>query len=183
MLGLMLPFNPGIASWAFKTPVGVPGDTDLSLPENGALILNSMTAANPGPGGKKGNYFKLQGGVDVTFPGCTPGGEWADVTIFADWVQVFVQADVYALILSQPKIPYTDFGIGQIANAIRNRLKIGASPAYNGIDGTQPITVTVPKVTTIDAADKAARNLPNVTASAKLSGAILTTGIAITLTE
>jgi Protein of unknown function (DUF3383) len=183
MLGLMLPFNPGFASFAYKTVAGVLADSDASLTEDQALILNTMTAGNPGPGGKKGNYYKTQAGLDITWPGVTPSGEWADVVIFIDWLQVNAQADVLAFIAGQPKVPFTDFGAASIGNVIKNRLKIGASKAYGGIDAAQPIVVAVPLVDTVDATNKVARNLPNVTASATLSGAILTTGVAITLTE
>lgn len=183
MLGLMLPFNPGFAAFAYKTVSGVLADSDASLTEDQALILNTMTAANPGPGGKKGNYYKTQANLDITWPGVTPSGEWADVVIFIDWLQVNAQADVLAFIAGKPKVPFTDFGAASIGNVIKNRLKIGASPAYGGIDGTQPIVVSVPLVSTVDATNKVARNLPNVTASATLSGAILTTGVSITLTE
>lgn len=183
MLGELLPFNPGQAAWGYKTPVGVTPDDDVSLTETEALILNTMSVSNPGPGGKRGNYFKVTSDEGFTFPGCTPGGEWADITIFVDWLQTNMQADVLALLLNAPKLPFTDFGIGLIANAIRNRIKIGASSAFGGIDGSQPITVNVPTASTVDATDRGNRNLPNVTFGAALTGAILTVGIQGNLTE
>lgn len=174
--------NPGSYAMAQNmTLPGVPADTDVTLPEAQALIINAHTASSPTTLGKGGNYYKVTASLLASFWGYTPSGQFADVTIFIDWLQVNMQADVFAVIAGLPKVPFTNLGIGLIVGAIDTRLRIGASPAFNGIDGTQPITVTAPSAQSVDNTDKVARNLPNVAWSAFLSGAIETTVIQGTL--
>jgi hypothetical protein len=69
-----------------------------------------------------------------------------------------------------------------VTNAVKNRIKIGGSSAYGGIDLTQPYSVqSLYTATTIDTADKNNRNLPSVTWSARLAGAIQTVTVSGTL--
>jgi hypothetical protein len=180
--GWALVKNPGSYAMAQNmTLPGVPADTDVTLPEAQALIINAHTASSPLTLGKGGNYYKVTAGLNASFWGYTPSAQFADVTIFIDWLQLNMQADVFAVLAGLPKVPYTNLGIGLIIDAIDTRLRIVASPAFNGIDGTQPITVTAPTSQSVDNADKVARNLPNVTWSAFLSGAIESTVITGTL--
>ena len=46
------------------------------------------------------------------FGGKTGGGEWIDVIRFRDWLQNDMQVRVVNLLIVNPKIPYTDNGIG-----------------------------------------------------------------------
>ena len=183
LAGLMLSANPGSKAAAYKSQVGVPADTDVTLTETQALAINGMTAGAPGPSGKKGNYYKTTSGLNLLYPGCEPSGQWIDVTIGIDWLQVNLQADVLAVLAGFPKIPLTDAGLAIIGNTIMNRLKIAASPAYGLIDGTQPIIVDVPKAASLLPTDRAARNVPGITWQASIAGAIVTLTITGTLTQ
>lgn len=103
------------------------------------------------------------------------------MTIFVDWLQANMQADVFAVMAGLPKVPYTDNGIGLIGDAIKKRLDIGASNQYGGIvDGTQ--SVTVPRAATVSKTDKNNRNLSGVSFTAELSGGINTVTIQGALT-
>lgn len=172
MLGNRLPDNPGSDTWAYKTIHGTQADTAASLTET---QINNLLAQN-------GNYYQTVGGINITFPGQSPEGEFVDIARFIDWLQANMQVDVFTLFVANKKVPYTDVGVDQVKNAVKNRLKIGASDAYGGIDGSQPLTVDAPTAETVDKANKSARNLPNVKFSATLAGAIHTTQISGTLT-
>ena len=180
--GQALAMHPGSYTLAYKTLPGVPADSDTTLTEAQAMGLNTMTAATPGPGGKNGNYYKTVSGQNWLFPGTCPSGRFMDLTIFIDWLQTRMQAAVAAVIAGLPKLPFTDFGIGAIGDAVRAVLILGSTPAYGGIlpdgqDPTRPILVTVPTAASLTSAQRATRNVPGISFSAGLQGAIETTTV------
>ena len=186
MLSQALAMNPGSYTLAYKTLPGVPADSDTTLSEAQAMALNSMTAATPGPGAKAGNYYKTTAGQNWVFPGTCPSGRFMDLTIGIDWLQTRMQAAVLAVIAGLPKLPYTDFGIGQIGDAIQGVLRLGSTPTYglilpDGQDPARPIKVTVPTAASLTSAQRASRNVPGVSFSAGLQGAIETTTVQGTL--
>jgi Protein of unknown function (DUF3383) len=186
LCGQLLAMNPGSYTAAYKSLPEVPADSETTLPTGQAHVINSQSASLPGPGGKWGNYYKTQAGQNWTFPGCTPSGQYVDLTIGIDWLKTNMQADVAAVIASLPKLPMTDNGAGLIRNAIDTRLRLASTPAYglilpDGQDPLRPISVTVPSIASVDSTDRANRNLPNVAWSAGLAGAILTATIGGTL--
>lgn len=174
--GFFLPQQAGSYAAMYKTLAAVPADTDATITETQRLALNTMSTSQPGPGGKDGNYYANSGGANFLWPGTTPSGQFMDVTIFVDWLQVTMQIDVVTALASVPKVPYTDFGIGQIADAIGNRLAIGVK--VGGIDPARPGTVTRPTAASIPQASRAARDLPGMGfTGAGLAGAIGTVEI------
>lgn len=185
-LSQALAMNPGSYTLAYKELPGVPADSDTTLTEAQALALNTMTAADPGPGGKNGNYFKTTSSQNWLFPGCCPSGRFMDLTIGIDWLYVNIQAAVLAAIAGLPKLPYTDMGIGALKDAIDGVLRLGSTPAYglilpDGQDPARPINVTVPTVASLTSAQRATRNVPGISFSAGLQGAIETTTVRGTL--
>lgn len=183
--GNLLARNPGSYTAAYKGQPGVPADSDTTLTEGQALAINSMTASSPGSGTKNGNYYKAQGNLNFLWPGVSPSGDFIDTTIGIDWLQTHMQADVLAVIAGQPKLPYSNVGLGLIKQAIDARLRLASTPAYglvlpDGQDPTRPIAVTVQPVADIATADRAERNVPSSALfwSAGLQGAIQTAGIA-----
>jgi hypothetical protein len=180
LASLVTAMQPGSYQVAMKTIAGVVADTDQTLTETQALILNTASTSQPGTGGKNGNYYKTVSGLNLTWPGVTPGGRWVDQGIFCDWLQNNVQADVLAYLAGLPAVPLTDIGIAGFAAVIKSRLKIGASPPFGGIDGSRPIVVNVPLAANMSPADRNARNLSGVTATFFFSGAILSTEMIIT---
>ena len=184
--GYALAQNPGSYTLAYKTLPGVLADTDTTLSEGQKLALNSMTAANPGPGAKNGNYYAVTAGQNWLFPGCAPSGRFFDLTIGIDWLQTRIQQAVLAAIAGLPKLPFTDFGIGSVKDAIDGVLRLGSSPAYglilpDGQDPARPILVTVPKAASLTSLQRSTRNLSGVSFSAGLQGAIETVTVVGTL--
>jgi hypothetical protein len=156
-LGGMLAFDPGTITWAFKPLATVEAD-DLRAGELSALAA------------KNWSYYSRVNGANVTFEGRTPSGRFIDVTHFIDWLHAEIQADVYSLLINNPKVPYTTTGIELVKNAVLGALRKGQ--ARGGLaDDTQP-TCTVPTITDTDAADRANRILRNVKFTARLAGAL-----------
>jgi hypothetical protein len=96
-----------------------------------------------------------------------------DYTIWLDWINLQIQASVYAAKAGPPKLPYDDNGIGVIGDAIRNPLKLAATPDYNAVDPAS-IVINVPTAASVSAASKAARDLPDANFHCTYTGAIQT---------
>lgn len=156
-LGRWLPLTPGSETMKFKTLAGVAADahTDTQL---GYLRAKNV------------NHYITVGGVDMTAEGKTAEGEYMDVIRFIDWLYANIQEDVFAVLTSNNKIPFTDGGIAQIESVVRAVLQRGV--VAGGLASSPAFEVTVPLAADVSAADKASRTLPDVEFSATLAGAI-----------
>ncbi len=164
MLGNRLPDNPGSDNWAYKTLKGVPADDPSTMTQTFQNVLKA----------KNGNWFMTVAGLNISFPGQSPEGQFMDIARFLDWLQAFMQIDVFTYLASQKKVPFTDVGIDAVVNVIKNRLKIGGSPAFGGLDLTRGYTVTAPTRAQVSTTDANNRNLSGTTFKAFLAGAINT---------
>lgn len=156
-LGAMLPLDPGSATWAFKTLATVTADTltDGQLTQLAAKNVSSYTNV---------------GGINITYQGQSPAGEFIDVTQFCDWLHARTQERVFGTMANAKKVPYTDTGVDLLRNDILAVLKEGIK--IGGLSPDPAPVVTAPKVADVDPAVRASRRLPNVEFSAKLAGAI-----------
>jgi hypothetical protein len=155
--GLMLPTDPGSATWKFKTLAGVTADT-----------FTDTERANLQ--GKNANIYETVGGVSITQEGVVAVGEFIDIIRGVDWLEVRIQEDVYALFVNVPKVPYTDAGITSVESIVSARLTNAIGVGLLAED--PPPTTTVPRKADIDPADVVARTLNNVKFDATLAGAI-----------
>lgn len=116
---------------------------------------------------------------NITQGGKTGGGEWIDVIRFRDWLQNDMQVRVVNLLIVNPKIPYTDNGIGLVENQMLASLKDGQK--YGGIAPTEydadgnaipGYTTSVPLAADLTSTQKASRILKDCKFSARIAGAI-----------
>ncbi len=116
---------------------------------------------------------------NVTLGGKTSGGEWIDVIRFRDWLQNDMQVRIVNLLVVNPKIPYTDKGIGLVENQMLASLKDGQK--YGGIAESEfdeygneikGYVTSVPLAASIPSTAKNTRTLTDCKFSARLSGAI-----------
>lgn len=161
-----LSYQSGSETWAFKALGGlVPSDfSDTFIAE--------LEAANI-------NYYENLAGQNVTRLGKVKAGEWIDVIRFRDWLENDMRVRVATVLLSNPKIPYTDSGIAlikaaMVASLMQGQTNGGISETTVATDGSliPGFAVSVPAAASISAADKAARVLNNCRFEAYLSGAI-----------
>lgn len=119
------------------------------------------------------------------------GARYIDQQILIDALTLDVQAAVLALLQGSEVLPYTQEGIEQVGSAVRGVLSEYADRALlapsgdpdAGLIGTLGYRVTTPAIGDIAAAQKAARNLPDVTFLARGAGALQAVVIAGTITE
>lgn len=164
--GRCLPIDPGGETHALKNLSGVAAVTMTSTHRTNLLA-------------KEANSYRTVGGSGRTFDGTTADGDYIDVTRGLDWLENDMQVGVFNALASADKIPFTDAGVAVVENEVRASL---ARAVVAGVlsDDPKPV-VTVPRVANIASADKAARNLPDVSWSATLAGAIHKVNIAGTV--
>lgn len=154
--GKMLPLDPGSATWAFKTLSGAGADA-WSDTERSTIDTTN-----------KGNHFTREAGVNITRPGKCFGGEWIDVTIGLEWLKAQLEEEMFSLLINNPKIPYTDVGIGQIVAVVRGVLKVAEDRSV--IDSGWQVTAKPAAEQT--SADRLARTVRDVEFTARLAGAV-----------
>lgn len=125
------------------------------------------------------SYVITVASKNVTQGGKTNGGEWIDIIRFRDWLQNDMQVRVVNLLIVNPKIPYTDNGIGLVENQMLASLKDGqkyggiAPTEYDADGNANPGYVTsVPLASELTSTQKASRILTDCKFSARLAGAI-----------
>lgn len=159
-------YHAGEETWALKPLSAV---TPSALSSN---FIAALSEANM-------SYVLTIASKNVTMGGKTNGGEWIDIIRFRDWLQNDMQTRVVNLLIVNPKIPYTDSGIGLVENQMLASLKDGQK--YGGIAPTEydedgnaieGYTTSVPLASEITSTQKASRVLENCKFSARLAGAI-----------
>lgn len=161
-MGAQFPKTPGSSQWGYQTLAGV--------------TVSSLTAgAQKAITDKNGNHYTSITGGNTTLFGASASGEFIDTTRFIDELTVRLQEDVFAVLLANEKIPFTDAGIAVIKGTVSARLDQGV--LQGGLAADPAPVVTAPKAADVPTPDKAARNLPDVNFTATLAGAILTAEI------
>ena len=166
MLAAAFVHTPGSETWAYKTLAGIEAEPYT------ATEMTALDAAGL-------NYYITCAGKNITLTGKTVSGEWIDVIRFRDWLKNDMQKRIYNLLVTNPKVPFTSGGITLIQNQmlaslIQGQRQGGISPTEYDEDGNEipGFTTSVPKMTSISDAEKAARTLKGCKFTAKLAGAI-----------
>lgn len=156
--GQCLSFDPGSATWKFKTLAGVQVLFKLNTSE--------VTYAKA----KNGNVYVAMGGRLITTEGVVAVGEFADVIHFRDWLVARIGERVFGRLASAKKIPFTDGGIAILESDVKAQLSEGV--AIGGLAADPAPTTSVPKVANVNPVDKAARKLRTINFTATLAGAV-----------
>ena len=157
MLGRALPEDAGSITWAYK-----------QLSSVTAQSLTTTELANIEA--KNANSITTMAGVSITRFGTASSGEYMDVLRGSDWLEARIKERVYALLLQNDKVPYTDGGIQAVRSEILAQLQAGVARDFIAAD-PEP-TCSVPRASEVSAALKAARSLEDVTFRATLAGAV-----------
>ena len=163
-LGSNLAQTPGANNWAFNQLSGIAADT-LTASQQMILIGNPAAQLR----GKNANIYQTVAGVNITQMGTTAGGQFIDITVGFDWLKSQIVTNIYTLMVTTPKIPYTDQGTGLIISAIKSAIDQGA--VNNVIDGNSPISISAPGVATVPKSQRTNRVAPTVSFSCVLQGA------------
>lgn len=150
---------PGSQTWAYKTLAGVTADTIATLSDT--QRTNALA--------KNCNVYDNRV-VAITEPGITPSGQFIDTMVGVAWLKTNMATDIFNLLKTLPKVPYTDKGMAIVENTIRTRLALAVTQGV--LDGSVGPVITIPTVASQAAGDRAARIVRNIQFSQKLAGAI-----------
>lgn len=167
LLGQLLPQEIGSYTWQFKTINGITpaaySTTDISeIEEN------------------NGCAYITVGGVNITSNGVATSGEFMDIIQASHYIKARMTENVFRLLATMPKVPYTDDGINLVVAEMERTLKDAFN---NGIiaedaDGQPMYSVTAPTRNEVAPNDRAARLLPDLKWTATVGGAIHKANIA-----
>jgi hypothetical protein len=155
------PFDPGTSTWAYKrlatiTPTkATSGDfSNITKDQNCANIYHTVYGQN------------------ITEQGKCTSGEWIDIEIGIDWLNIRLQEGIYINLIQSRKIPYDDVGIQIIRGTLAKILQEGAEL---GIIQGNSIEISAPLFTDIPKANVGKRHLPDIDFSAAVLNAIHST--------
>lgn len=155
--GVMLPKDPGSATWKFKTLAGIK-PVNLTGQEENTLDNKNV------------NHQTVVAGVKITQHGKSSSGEFIDITRFVDFLRARLQENIFSRLANLDKVPFTDQGIGIVENEIRGVLQLGIS--VGGLAAQPEPVVNVPRAVDVPFNERANRFLPDVIFRATLAGAI-----------
>lgn len=158
-------YEVGEATWAYKQLGGCTPD---------ALTVGQKDTLH----GKGANTFATISGINVTEKGVVTSGEFIDVIVGIDWLGANIQTTVFGALAKLPKMPYDDGGITATVGLVK---QVMSQAAAMGIIQAKTISVTAPSYEDIAEAQRNSRNLPDVTFTALLQGAIQTVQISGTV--
>lgn len=154
-LGVMLPKDPGSATWEFKSLSGV------TVSNWTASEIVTLEADNS-------LYYITQRGIPMSQGGgVTHGGEYLDVTRGLDWFRSRLEERLVTLLANNDKIPLTDAG-GEI---IQSEIEAQCQDAINQ-DVFASTVVTRTLVANLSSTDRANRIFSGFEIQAVLAGAV-----------
>lgn len=156
--GSLLGYDPGSITWSFKRVPGVAGQ---------AFTSSAITALEA----KRVTRIETIQGLSRAIGGYTSdAGAYIDIIRGLDWLRQRLAEDIFAQLVNNVKIPYTNAGIAIIESAVRARLQDAID--RNVLVDDENLIVTVPDVANTDMTDRANRLLRDVRFTARLAGAI-----------
>jgi len=102
--------------------------------------------------------------------GMVCSGEWIDVQHAIDWLTARIGENIFAILASQPKLPFTNPGGAVLGTEIERMLTVASSAPFNFIN--PDFSVFIPNVDNISPIDKANRKFEGITFNATVQGAI-----------
>lgn len=109
--------TPGSSTYKFKTLVN-------TTPSN--LTTNQITNAKA----KMCNVYTTIAGINMLQEGVVSSGEYIDVKRGVDYLQSIIQNNVFSLLVSRQKIPYTDAGVALLSEAVEKALSESEANAF-----------------------------------------------------
>lgn len=155
IMGKCLPFTPGEETWMFKTIAGV---------TVGAYTPTQRTNMRA----KNCNFYEPTAGVSMFESGIASSGAFIDFVRYLDYLSAQIATGVFGTLSTPKKLPQNDRGIAAVESVLRGQL--GTDEEREAL--LPGWSTSVPKASTISAANRTARILPDVRFTAVYAGAI-----------
>lgn len=163
IVGACSTYQPGSATWMFKTLVGI---TPVTYADQATTVetineLHYMT-------------YVSKNGVNMTTGGFVTSGEYVDVMLGVRWIKSDMETRIQRVLVNNAKVPYDNEGIALIAGEVEATLRQAAEYRIlrrnNSNEGEY--TISIPNVNDIDTNKIANRVFDDLSWVAYLSGAI-----------
>lgn len=156
------------AAWLGNGLTAEPGSMTYSLKTLAGITYDELTATEIAYAKAKGaNYYVRIGGVNITQNGNMAEGEWIDVIVGIDWILARASENIFATLVANSKIPFTDSGIDQVVNPLRQILQ--QAKERNILES---FTIATPAASSFTAAQKQTRTLSGISFDGVLAGAV-----------
>lgn len=152
--GWVLSKDPGSYTFALKTLIGILTSTLTPTQRANAKAKNLIT-------------YEERAGVNQTSSGKMASGKNVDQIHGRDWLSSVIAVNIFTLLSSVYKVPFTDEGIGQIEQAAKQAGALGIARNY-----LSEYETSFPALADISVSDKTARILDGAEMTAVESGAI-----------
>lgn len=163
LVGKLSTYEPGSATWMFKTLNGI---TPVVYDDQATMVglINDEHFMT---------YVKKYG-VNMTTGGYLTSGEYVDVMLGVQWIQQEMELRIQSLFLNTAKVPYDNGGIALIAAEVDATLRVATSMGIirKGEGGLGEYEITIPDISEIATNDIANRELNDISWTAYLAGAI-----------
>lgn len=170
-----LPTDPGSSTWNLKQLNSITGSeiTDLTSAEEAFLLGNNS------------NAYTVIGatGAAATRKGTMGGGRFIDVQRSQDWIEQRISEAIVTRLLAEPKVPYTDAGVGilegEISAVMQQAVGFGMLGPILTSESGEFFRIASPKVADQSGANRVARIFPGIVVTTQLAGAIHETDITV----
>lgn len=163
LVGYIAPLQIGTYTVQFKTLNGVTACQFDTTEINAIHNKNFAT------------YIR-EGGVNIVSNATAASGEFIDIVQLSHYLQARITESVFQMLVSTPKVPYTNAGIAMVVDRVESPLKTAQNDG--AVDN---FAVTAPSLAEIPTNDRANRVLPGVKFTAIPTGAIHEVAIAGTI--
>ncbi len=153
-MGYVLSKDPGAYTFALKTLIGITVSSLTPTQRANALAKNC-------------NVYEERGGINQVNDGRMASGKKVDQIHGRDWLKNAVAVNIFGLLSSVLKVPYTDEGIGLVEQVTKQAGALGITRNYLATYETD-----FPLESEVSSGDKAARRLTGATMTVLESGAI-----------
>jgi hypothetical protein len=160
LMGKMLTFQPGSATWMFKDMKAVP-TYELDTGEFETATSN------------RAMLYCLVADVPTTFWGKVGSGEYIDIIHSCDCLMTRIKNKVFTTLKKKKKTPFNNKGITLVADALTDALEEGKNIA----ELLESYTISKPDREDVPEDERANRNLPMLDFDAPVQGAIHSTRI------
>lgn len=161
-IGLAGSYYPAGVTYKFKQPSGV------SAPVLTATELNTLMDANV-------NIYTTEGKQTYIKHGVMADGEWIDAVLAADYIALRMTDELHRVLVSSPRIEYSDAGITLIGGAVLAALDAATALGLisrNPDTGKGKYNVILPKRADATQAQIDARRIPDIVWEAERVSAI-----------
>jgi len=127
---------------------------------------------------KNCNTYVTRGGISMTEEGEMASGEFLDVMHGVDWMEDAMAVEVFGALVTAPNIPLTDAGAAVLESKVREVLDQAVAAGFIATDFDDDgdlvpaYKITRKRVLDLPASQRAARQGPAITFTARLAGAI-----------